>query len=96
MMLALSRGGGHAKAARRAARWVGSACRNRETTNGQGHVMHTFRCVRLSVLVASLLVLGLGACSRTWEGLKEDTGENLRTTGQSLEKAGEDIKKQAQ
>jgi hypothetical protein len=71
--------------------------RSRETTKGQGpNVMHTFRCVPLSVLMAFLLTLGLGACSRTWEGLKEDTGENLQTTGQSLEKAGEDIKKQAQ
>ena len=58
--------------------------------------MHTFRCVRLSVLMASLLALGLGACSRTWEGLKEDTGENLRTTGQALEKAGENIRKEAE
>jgi predicted small secreted protein len=48
------------------------------------------------VLLASLLALGLGACGRTWEGLKEDTGENLQTTGQALEKAGEDIKKQTQ
>jgi predicted small secreted protein len=58
--------------------------------------MRTFSCLRLSVLLASLLALGLGACSRTWEGLKEDTGENLETTGQALEKAGEDIKKQTQ
>ena len=30
-------------------------------------------CVRLSVLVACLLALNSGACSRTWEGMKEDT-----------------------
>jgi predicted small secreted protein len=47
-------------------------------------MMRTFRCLRLSVLVASLLAVGLGACGRTWEGLK------------ALEKAGEDIKKQTQ
>ena len=58
--------------------------------------MHMSKCVRLSVLAACLLALGSGACSRTWEGVKEDTGENLQTAGQSLEKAGEDIKKQAQ
>jgi hypothetical protein len=52
--------------------------------------------MRLSVLVACLLALGSGACSRTWEGVKEDTGENLQTIGQSLDKAGRDIEKQTQ
>jgi predicted small secreted protein len=56
----------------------------------------TFRCLRLSVLVASLLALGLGACSETWKGVKEDTRENVQATGQALEKAGENIKKEAQ
>jgi hypothetical protein len=59
-------------------------------------MMQTFRGVRLAVLAASLLALGPGACSRTWEGLKQDTGENLETTGEGLEKAGENIKKHTQ
>ena len=58
--------------------------------------MRTFGCLRLSVLVASLLALGPGACSRTWEGLKEDTRENLKTNGRAIEKAGEDMEKEAQ
>jgi hypothetical protein len=38
----------------------------------------TFRCLRLSVLVASLLALGLGACSETCKGVKEDTRKNVQ------------------
>ncbi len=30
------------------------------------------------------------------EGLKEDPRENLQTTGQAIEKAGEDMEKEAQ
>jgi predicted small secreted protein len=58
--------------------------------------MQKLRSVRLSVLVATLLALGLAACSKTWEGAKEDTRENVKTTGQGLEKAGENIQKQTQ
>lgn len=58
--------------------------------------MDTFGCVRFAFIVASLVALGMSACSRTWEGLKEDTGENLHKTGESLEKAGEDVEKRAQ
>jgi predicted small secreted protein len=43
------------------------------------------------VLVAALL-LGLSACSGTWRGLKQDTGENLQATGAAIEKAGEKVK----
>lgn len=75
----------------------GAERRSRATTQEQGDV-NAYVEMRppLHILVACLLALGSGACSRTWEGVKEDTGENLQTAGQSLEKAGEDIKKQAQ
>ena len=59
-------------------------------------MMRTFGCVRFALISALLLALGTIACSRTWEGMKEDTGENLQKTGQSLEKAGDDVEKRAQ
>jgi hypothetical protein len=58
--------------------------------------MQMLRSIRLSVLAASLMVLGLAACSETWKGAKEDTRENVKTTGEGLEKAGENIQKQTQ
>lgn len=48
-------------------------------------------------LVAPLSVLtlafALSACNDTWQGAKEDTGENLKATGQAIENAGESVKK---
>ena len=44
------------------------------------------------VLAALALVAALGACSDTWQGVKQDTGDNLQTTGQALDKAGENTK----
>jgi hypothetical protein len=58
--------------------------------------MQNLKTLRLSVLVACLLTLGAAACSNTWEGAKEDTRENVKTTGQGLEKAGENIQKRTQ
>jgi predicted small secreted protein len=58
--------------------------------------MQKLRSVRLSVLAASLLALGVAACGNTWEGAKEDTRENVKTTGEGLEKAGENIQKRTQ
>lgn len=58
--------------------------------------MQNLKSVRLSVLVACLLTLGVAACSNTWRGAKEDTQENVKTTGQGLEKAGENIQKRTQ
>jgi hypothetical protein len=52
--------------------------------------------MRLAICGVSLLALGAAACSETWEGAKEDTKENVKTTGQGIEKAGENIQKQAQ
>ena len=58
--------------------------------------MQNLKSARLSVLVASLLTLSVAACSNTWEGAKEDTRENVKTTGQGMEKAGENIQKRTQ
>jgi predicted small secreted protein len=47
--------------------------------------MKKLRSVRLSVLAASLLTLAVAACNETWEGAKEDTRENVKTS-EGLEK----------
>jgi len=48
-------------------------------------------------LLASLLVvsfaIGLSACGDTWRGVKKDTGENMESTGNAIENAGEKVKK---
>lgn len=49
---------------------------------------------RLSV-IAALLVFGLAACGDTWRGVKEDTRDNVRATGEGMEDAGEAVKRQA-
>jgi predicted small secreted protein len=38
------------------------------------------------------IVLGLAACSDTWRGLRQDTGENVEATGRAVERAGERVK----
>jgi predicted small secreted protein len=49
------------------------------------------RAVVISLFVLSLGA-GLAACGDTWKGAKKDTGENLESTGQAIEKAGENVK----
>ena len=49
---------------------------------------------RLAIIAISLLSLGAVACSETWEGAKEDTRDNVKSTGKGLEKAGDNIQKQ--
>jgi predicted small secreted protein len=48
-------------------------------------------------LIASLLALtfaaALAGCGDTWRGVKKDTGENMQSTGQAVESAGEKVKK---
>ena len=48
-------------------------------------------------LLASLLVvsfaIGLSACGDTWRGVKKDTGQNMESTGNAIENAGEKVKK---
>lgn len=38
-----------------------------------------------------LFAAGLSACGDTWEGLKQDTGENMQKTGDAIEGAGERV-----
>jgi len=37
-------------------------------------------------------VFAVGACSDTWKGAKQDTGDNLESAGQTIQDAGEDVK----
>ena len=55
-----------------------------------------FDRMRLAVVAGLLLAFGAASCSETWEGVKEDTKENVKTTGEGIQKAGENIEKQAQ
>ncbi len=50
------------------------------------------RTVFLNFLALGLLAVSLAACGDTWEGVKQDTGENLEATGDALEDAGEAVK----
>lgn len=45
---------------------------------------------------AALLALAVGACSDTWHGAKEDTRDNVKATGQAIERAGETIERQTE
>ncbi len=49
--------------------------------------------VRLMLMATMLVGVGasLSACGNTWQGVKEDTGENLEKTGKTIEKAGEAV-----
>jgi predicted small secreted protein len=38
----------------------------------------------------------LAACGSTWEGMKQDTGENMEAVGGSVESTGEDIQDDAE
>ena len=40
---------------------------------------------------ALFLATTLTACGDTWRGMKKDTGDNLESTGEALEKAGEKV-----
>jgi hypothetical protein len=48
--------------------------------------------------LALILVFGsmLAACGSTWSGMKEDTGENMEAVGDTVSKAGEDVKEDAE
>ncbi|MFO1069293.1 MAG: hypothetical protein U1E14_12295 [Geminicoccaceae bacterium] len=46
----------------------------------------------IRVCLALALLGGLAACGDTWRGLKQDTGENMESAGQTMENAGEKVK----
>lgn len=49
------------------------------------------RSLFLALLTGLFLATTLTACGDTWRGAKEDTSDNLESTGQALEKAGENV-----
>ena len=49
------------------------------------------RSIFLNLFVLALLTVTLAACGDTWEGFKQDTGENVEATGEAIEDAGEAI-----
>lgn len=53
--------------------------------------MISIRAIAISLFVLSLGA-GLAACNDSWKGAKKDTGENMESTGQAIEKAGENVK----
>lgn len=42
-------------------------------------------------IALSIILVGLAACGDTWQGVKQDTRDNVNTVGQGIEKAGEKI-----
>jgi predicted small secreted protein len=50
----------------------------------------------LGLGLALPLGLNLAACSDTWQGMKQDTGQNMEAVGQSIDKAGEKVKDTAE
>jgi hypothetical protein len=50
------------------------------------------RAVFLNLLALGLLTVSVAACGDTWEGIKQDTGDNLEATGEAVEDAGEAVK----
>lgn len=44
------------------------------------------------LLMVLSLAAALGACGDTWRGAKKDTGENLESTGQAVDRAGKSVK----
>lgn len=48
--------------------------------------------------LALILFFGsmLAACGSTWEGMKQDTGENLEAIGGGMESTGEDIQEDSE
>ncbi len=46
----------------------------------------------LAVLSVLAMAVSISACGDTWRGVKQDTGDNLETTGKALERSGEKVK----
>jgi hypothetical protein len=53
---------------------------------------------KLAGRFALILFFGsmLAACGDTWSGMKEDTGQNMEAVGDTVSKAGEEVKKDAE
>lgn len=45
-----------------------------------------------SIALALLLAIPLAACGDTWRGMRKDTGENMESTGDAIEGAGDKVK----
>jgi predicted small secreted protein len=54
-------------------------------------IMSNARSRLLALLTALFLATTLSACGDTWRGVKEDTSDNLKSTGEALEKGGEKV-----
>lgn len=63
-------------------------------SNQEVHMRRLSTAWRLPA-IAILLALGMAACGDTWRGVKEDTRDNVRATGEGIEDAGEAIERQA-
>jgi hypothetical protein len=61
--------------------------RDHEREDGTVKLRNTLR-----VLLALTLLSALAACGDTWSGMKKDTGDNMETTGEAIDKAGEKVK----
>ncbi len=53
--------------------------------------MSTARPRLLALLTALFVAATLSACGDTWRGAKEDTSDNMKSTGQAIENAGEKV-----
>lgn len=49
------------------------------------------RQLLLALVAIFLATSTLTACGDTWRGLKEDTSDNMRSTGQTLEDASDEV-----
>ncbi len=50
----------------------------------------------LSLVFLTAFGLALAGCGDTWNGFKEDTGQNTAATGKAIQKAGDKIEDTAQ
>ena len=53
--------------------------------------MTNARRLALACVAIQLTLSTLTACGDTWRGAKQDTSDNLKSTGQTLENAGEKV-----
>jgi predicted small secreted protein len=53
--------------------------------------MLTARSRLLARVTALLVASTLSACGDTWRGAKQDTSDNLKSTGETLENTGEKV-----